>query len=144
MDHVVEARLHQLYKRKTGWSGVIDSSLEDASKLTFAHTVEETCLLLLLQLEQVFGATSTEPTTVLARRMWPSGQAALPLRRSGTFQSKLGPEPARDLVGRAPPAHEVFSLLDSMLNGRCLTSGPVENSRPPDKLGTDTPQAWAP
>ncbi len=59
MDRVVEARLHQLYKRRTGRLGVIQSSLEDASKLTLAHAVEETCLLLFLKLEQIFGAAAS-------------------------------------------------------------------------------------
>ena len=41
MDDVAEVRLHQRYKRRTGRLGAIQSSLEDASKLTLAHTVEK-------------------------------------------------------------------------------------------------------
>ena len=121
MDHVVEARLHQLYKRRTGRLGVIHSSLEDASKLTLAHAVKETRLLLFLKLEQIFGAAATEVPTVLAWWIRPPGQRALPRRRLGTFQSKLGAEPSRDPLRRAAPAHGLLRLLDSTLNRPCLT-----------------------
>ena len=71
VHHVVEAQLKETEHVLTGNAGATVCFVVDVAELAFAQAVGETCLLLFLQLEQVFtDVAAATGLAVIARWVW--------------------------------------------------------------------------
>src|SRR5215207_3505436 len=105
VDHVVQPRLEDLQQDLTGLAGLAVGLLVVPAELLLQHAVDAAGLLLLAQLQQVFGVLGAAPA-VLARRVGPDLDRALGALALAALEEQLHLlPPAAAAVGSGVTGH---------------------------------------